>query len=321
VENNLQINNNNNLTKKLFGKYPEYRSKYTEMVGKIAEIKISQALLKKEYDIEPHLVQDKGADVIIPSLKGAIEILNWREPHYYDERVESIVDNLREYDCKGLLVSFINEDTKMKITSKFPDIVIRELGFQILPSKYYEFYKSRTETDNRRFWSKRLEKYIDNVVGSIIEEFLSIMERKNILLEPKIEFIPIPETCVNMECKKCSKKICRNEGYVYDIDTSNVSFPLLYNIEQNELVQDQNEAEINNTQASLMDKTENKEALHVHSNRLKSMCSDIKLSIKQMLMRSEKLSIRKICMDIKTSSLLNIIKYISMTKHHISITE
>jgi len=257
--------------------YPTLRSDYTETVGKLTEMGTSKIIMDRGYDVEPHLVQDEGADVVIPSLKGAIEILNWKESHYYDKRIESIVENLRKFDCKGLLVSFINEEARMKIKSKIPDIVIKELGFQILPNKYYEFYNNRNQTDNRRFWSKRTEKHLGNVIDSIIQDFLKIEESKNTPLYPEIQLIPIPDIDNKEELTKCIQefntlKDKKGLRYVYDISNGHLSYPLLYNIIKTE--QNQSPTEVKTVPKSLLfsPKTPNNEEQSEHSRLDCSNC-------------------------------------------------
>jgi len=78
-----------------------------------------------------------------------VEVWDWSKAHSYLDREESVIHNLQEYKRKFLVTSFISEDTKRRLRDH--DIIIIELGFQILPREWKAWYVKRGLTENKLF--------------------------------------------------------------------------------------------------------------------------------------------------------------------------
>jgi hypothetical protein len=128
-----------------FLKYPVHRIEYTFKTGSLAEKLVSDILREEGIDVEYHDVHENGVDVKAKDIDIGIEVWNWSKPHEYGSRVQSVLENLKPYPFRGLVTSFISKDVKDYIESTYvmSPILIVELGFQILPKEWKQFYKNR----------------------------------------------------------------------------------------------------------------------------------------------------------------------------------
>lgn len=140
--------------------YPECRRVYTYGIGSTAEQFITEILQIKNFKVKPHKVSENGVDICLENENVGIEIWNWRESHCYNSRFQSVVENLKPYKYKFLITSFISPETKSKFEMCYKDnpIDVIDLGFQILPKKYEDFYIRRRETKGKKFVSRRTRK-------------------------------------------------------------------------------------------------------------------------------------------------------------------
>lgn len=188
----LQINNNIKVLNKL---YPELRSSYTFKTG-IAGENIREIFEEHGYNTKEHLLNESGVDIAIEDYDIGIEIWNWSGPHSYDKRLESVLNNLKPFQFRFLISSFLSLETREKLESD--DINFIELGFQILPKEYLSFYQSNKDLNNKKFYSERTKKIIENRIKPILERLDTI---KNVIIKPK-------EPVVNL--------MYIDEGYVYN---------------------------------------------------------------------------------------------------------
>jgi hypothetical protein len=187
----LQINSNALPSYKQFLRYPEYRSKYTHKTGTNGESTVTDKL--EEYpdiEVEPHLTNSKGTDIVIKEHDIGIELWNWDKAHCYNKRTESVIKNLEPFKHRFLMCSFITPETKKRIEEYYPDnpIKVIELGFQMLPEEYREFYEKNKATKGRKFSTKQIDKVMSNVIKSHIEPIW-----KNIGSKSNVHFITILE--------------------------------------------------------------------------------------------------------------------------------
>jgi hypothetical protein len=128
-----------------FLKYPVHRIEYTYKTGSIAEKLVSDILREEGIDIEYHDVHENGVDVKAKDIDIGIEVWNWSKPHEYSSRIQSVLENLKPFQFRALVTSFISKDVKDYIESTYimSPIFIIELGFQILPKEWKDFYKNR----------------------------------------------------------------------------------------------------------------------------------------------------------------------------------
>jgi len=125
-------------------KYPVHRIEYTYKTGSIAERLVSDILRDEGIEVEPHNVNENGVDVKAKDVDIGIEVWNWCKPHEYNSRIQSIIENLKPYPFRALVTSFISKDVRDYIESTYvlSPIFVVELGFQILPKEWKQFYKN-----------------------------------------------------------------------------------------------------------------------------------------------------------------------------------
>ena len=167
--------------------YPEARSDYTENVAKAGEITYRFVVRDLGLDAEPHLIQHHGADIITENSDIGMEVWNWCAPHCYEEREESVKENLKPFKNKLLLPSFISDSVSYRITMIYKDnpIDVVELGFQILPNDYLGWATSNRITYGVRFCNKRTEKIMRNRLLSNSKIRDALAKTKNVTQSTK----------------------------------------------------------------------------------------------------------------------------------------
>ena len=150
--------------------YPEIRSDYTYRVGSLFEELIRESIEDMGFDTELKDVNTEGVDIDTEDKKIGIEAWNWSSEHSYLKREESVLHNLRPYIVRILFASFINKEAKQRIESHYKEdpVIVKEIGYQVLPKKYYGFYKKYDRLEGKRFVSKRLKKELKNIIKSTV---------------------------------------------------------------------------------------------------------------------------------------------------------
>jgi len=139
--NNLSLTNSSKL------RYPVSRLEYTYKTGSLAEKLVSDILREEGIDVEYHDVHENGVDVKARDIDIGIEVWNWSKPHEYGSRVQSVLENLKPFQFRALITSFISDTVKDNIIDTYviSPVLIIELGFQILPKEFKDFYKDRKD--------------------------------------------------------------------------------------------------------------------------------------------------------------------------------
>jgi hypothetical protein len=200
-----------------YRKYPEPREVYSFKVGRRAEEKIRD-IAEKKLDLvaKPHLVNDKGADIVFPEIDTAIEVWDWSRPHCYSERTKSVLENLRPFEHRGLIASFLSPKDKEKIEGYFKDnpVIVRVTGFEWMPREYYSFYSLKNDTEGKKFDNKRTQKIVNNIISSLIHDlfpFYPVIEYNH---KPKdrTRLLIVLECYIEGRCDECKDKCkCYNQ--------------------------------------------------------------------------------------------------------------
>jgi hypothetical protein len=103
-------------------KYPVCRHEYTETIGSLLPDAIKEVLGDR---FETFDVHHKGADIISKDHKTGIEVWNWSDFHSYKDRENSVIKNLKPFDVKIVIGTFIPtsaitrlENKKIKVIEK-----------------------------------------------------------------------------------------------------------------------------------------------------------------------------------------------------------
>ncbi|MEM4733092.1 MAG: hypothetical protein QXD70_01010, partial [Candidatus Bathyarchaeia archaeon] len=96
------------------------------------------------------------------------EVLNWSiGSRLSEKRYENIVNNLSEYNCsKVLIYTTLEEDYVEKFRSK--GIITLEIGYQLLPKVFYNFFKEKGQVTKRKIDSSQTSQDIENKLSELI---------------------------------------------------------------------------------------------------------------------------------------------------------
>jgi len=157
--------------------YPIMMHIYNQSVGKLLPHRISQILKELGYRedsgykiwINPR--QGNGVDFKIlfnGSLIIVGEVLNWSiGSQLSDKRYRSIMDNFSKYSCHKVLIHTVLEKDKVERFERNGIITI-EIGYQILPRYFYNFFKQKGQIVKRKIDSKHTRDDIKNKIECLV---------------------------------------------------------------------------------------------------------------------------------------------------------
>jgi hypothetical protein len=150
--------------------YPTDRSNYCFYTGELGESVITTIVknILPYTEIPYHNVVVNGSDLKIyyhGKLLAKFEILNFDSRSYINfRRAKSIRENLKNVKYKGLICSFFNATSKARDILK--NIPVCTIGFQLLPSKFHQYYARLNKVHHRRIANNRSLKQIKNRIKS-----------------------------------------------------------------------------------------------------------------------------------------------------------
>ena len=165
-------NDSNNLNFSGIGnlKYPTSRLEYSFHTGELAENVITTIVknILPYTEIPYHNVVVNGSDLKIyyhGKLLAKFEILNFDSNSYINsKRALSIKQNLKGVKYKGVICSFFNATSRAKEILK--NIPVCTIGFQLLPSKFHQYYVRLNKVHHRRIANNRSLKQLKNTLKS-----------------------------------------------------------------------------------------------------------------------------------------------------------
>ncbi len=175
-------------------RFPVDKQVYLQSVGRLLPHRICQIMKELGFNesagymvwINPK--QGNGVDLKVwckDSLIIVGEILNWSiGSKLSDKRFRSIVGNLSKYECVKVLIYTVLDEEKVEKFKRY-GIHTLEIGFQLLPKSFYNFFKDKGEVKKRKIDSKHSKETIKRK----IEEFIQ---------------------SINKECYSCSYKYTIN---------------------------------------------------------------------------------------------------------------
>jgi hypothetical protein len=162
--NNLNLSSIGNL------KYPTSRTEYAFHTGELGEYAIRTIIkdILSNIDIPEHNVKVNGSDIQIfynGKLMGKFEVLNLDSKSYMNsKRALSIKQNLKGVKYKGVICSFFNATSKAKKILK--NIPVCTIGFQLLPSKFHQYYARLNKVHHRKIANNKSLKQLKNTLKS-----------------------------------------------------------------------------------------------------------------------------------------------------------
>jgi RNase P subunit RPR2 len=152
--------------------YPTNRTEYTYTVGHAGEHAITEILRESNCNVVEHRITENGVDIKLeddPEI--GIEVWNWSDAHVYNDRTNSVLDNLKPFTFRFLVASFLTEETRNYIIDFYVDnpVMVIELGFQILPKEYEDFYRKKKDTKGKLFLTDRTKDSVKHKIKPIIK--------------------------------------------------------------------------------------------------------------------------------------------------------
>jgi len=156
-------------------RYPVKRTVYMQTTGRLLPRRISQILreLNSNFTVWINPSQGNGIDLKVwhgCDLIIAGESLNWSiKSRLSEKRRENMISNLHEFSCRKLLVYTTLEN---KHISRFIEngIDLLDIGYQILPRFYYNFYLKKGQVVKREIDCAKTKNDIKNKIVSYLKK-------------------------------------------------------------------------------------------------------------------------------------------------------
>lgn len=164
----------------MFSRYPVKRTKYTQTVGKLLpDILKSIFLNLGASKVITTRGQTNGVDIKVWSSKGKLvivgEVINWSINSLLSEkRRKKMINNLNNYNCNKILV-YTNLDKNHLLHFSSNGISQINIGYQILPTSYFNYYQKKGQVINRKAVSP-------NVIQEVEKKVKLHLKRRNIRL-------------------------------------------------------------------------------------------------------------------------------------------
>lgn len=156
-------------------RFPVKRTVYMQTTGRLLPRRISQILreLNSNFTVWINPSQGNGIDLKVwygCDLIIAGEVLNWSvKSKLSEKRIEGIISNLHEFPCRKLLVYTTLDNNHV---SRFVqnEIDVMEIGYQILPRFYYNFYFKKGQVVKREIDRAKTKNDIKKKIVSYLKK-------------------------------------------------------------------------------------------------------------------------------------------------------
>lgn len=153
-------------------RFPCKQEEYTKTVGKLLPTILGEVLTELGFRVKVNPQQTNGVDLEVllgDNLIIVAEVLNWSiASRLTHKRRGNIIRNLNEYNCNKLLIHTVPLSNLNGLREN--GIHLLEIGYQILPETYYNFFQAKDQVEKRTIDSDstrrniraKILKYIDN---------------------------------------------------------------------------------------------------------------------------------------------------------------
>ena len=156
-------------------RFPVKRTVYMQTTGRLLPRRISQILreLNSNFTVWINPSQGNGIDLKVwhgCDLIIAGEVLNWSiKSRLSEKRRENMISNLHEFSCRKLLVYTTLDNNHV---SRFVQngIDVMEIGYQVLPRFYYNFYLGKGQVVKREIDSVKTRTDIKHKIISYLNK-------------------------------------------------------------------------------------------------------------------------------------------------------
>lgn len=153
-------------------RFPCKQEEYTKTVGKLLPKILGEILTGLGFNVKVNPQQQNGVDMEVfldNNLVLVAEILNWSiASRLTNKRKGNIITNLNEFNCNKVLICTVPLSNLDGLREN--GIYLMEIGYQLLPETYYDFFLTKEQVERRNIDSDLIRsdirakflKYIDN---------------------------------------------------------------------------------------------------------------------------------------------------------------
>jgi len=155
-------------------RYPVKRTVYTQTVGGLLPVIVGQTFLQLgASQVWINKGQGNNIDIKVWNRKGNLiiagEILNWSiKSRLPKKRRRKIISNLKHYNCNKVLI-YTNLNKKHLPQFSFNKISQVNIRYQVLPRRYYRFFKKKGQTIRRKPTSLRVSQDIKSKIKKYLK--------------------------------------------------------------------------------------------------------------------------------------------------------
>lgn len=149
-----------------------------QTVGRLLPRRISQILREIDSNLTVWINPEQGNDIDMrvwdnDELVFVAEILNWSiGSRMSEKRLTKMISNLNKFNCRELLVyTTLEQESLSKFIQNGIDVI--EIGYQLLPEYYYDFFSSKKQVIKRKIDSAVTKKDIKQKIISYLERSIS----------------------------------------------------------------------------------------------------------------------------------------------------
>lgn len=154
-------------------RYPVERTVYMQTTGRLLPRRISQILRMLGFSVWTNPSQGNDIDMKVwhnDRLILAVEILNWSiGSNMSDKRLRKMISNLNKYNCRKLLI-YTTLDEKSLSTFAQNGIDVLQIGYQLLPKSYYNFFSLKEQVKKRKIDSASTKEEITHRIISYLKK-------------------------------------------------------------------------------------------------------------------------------------------------------
>ena len=163
-------------------RFPCDKRKYTRVVGEILPKLLEEIFTELGCEPKRYHLQATGVDMKIfldNKLAIVVEVLNWSiGSRLTDWRKSCIIRNLNKYNnCKRLLIHTVPLDSVAGLEAN--QICTIEIGYQVLPKEFYQFFLKKGQIERRKFISESVKSEIKSKILEYLDnDFYAIKNLK-----------------------------------------------------------------------------------------------------------------------------------------------
>lgn len=155
-------------------RFPCKQIEYTKTVGRLLPTILGEIFAELGFKVKVNPQQENGVDIEVflgDNLVLVAEILNWSiASRLTNRRKGNIITNLNEYNCNKVLIHTVPLSNLHALRENGIDLM--EIGYQLLPETYYDFFLTKGQVESRNIDSDLIRSDIRGKVLDYINNHL-----------------------------------------------------------------------------------------------------------------------------------------------------